>query len=158
MPARGDARGMADAVVEAAGGSLERMRVLAPRADGGRDEGIEAMRAAGAEVEAVSVYRSEVAEPDEPSVRHGLARLRAGEIDAVAVFAPSQVRAVFELVGERCAEILARCGAIAAIGATTKRELERRGVPVSVVPGEPSADALASALAAFFDPSAEAEC
>lgn len=156
VPARADASGLAEAVIAARGGDAAGARVLLVRAAGGREEAIERLRAAGAAVETAELYQSRPADPGDPAVRVGLDRLRAGEVDAVAVFAPSQARALLELLGEGGADILAGCRAVAAVGDTTRAELERAGVPVSVVPARASAEAAAAALADFLSARREA--
>jgi uroporphyrinogen-III synthase len=102
-------------------------------------------------VETIELYRSEPADPaSDASLRHDLDRLRAGDLDVVALFAPSQVRALFDLLGEDAADVLARCRAIAAIGETTRAALTSRGVRVDVVPRAATGPALAEALAAHL--------
>ncbi len=148
VPDRADATGMAEAIIAHGGGDLRGMRALLVRAAGGRDEARRRLEEAGVAVDAVALYRSEPADADDPRVRRGLDGLRAGDIDAVALFAPSQVRALLALLGQGAAECLSRCRAVAAIGATTRAALEDAGVPVSVVPEQASGPALAAALAA----------
>jgi uroporphyrinogen III methyltransferase / synthase len=151
VPSRADAVGAAEAIVAARGGSASGARVLVARASGGREEAVERLSAAGAAVATIELYRSEPAEPaGDPILRHELERLRAGDIDVVALFAPSQVRALFDLLGEDAADVLARCRAIAAIGETTRAALMSRGVHVDVVPRAATGPALAEALAAHL--------
>lgn len=146
VPAHGDASGLARAV--AASGDLRGARVLVPRAAGGREEAIELLRAAGAEVEAVAVYRLAPVEADHPSVAASLARLRARQVRAAAFFAPSQVRALFDLLGADARSILGAVPTLAAIGATTASALAARGLTARVVPPAPDAEALAAGIAA----------
>jgi uroporphyrinogen-III synthase len=150
VPTRADARGAAEAIIAASGGRMSGARVLVARASGGREEAVARLSGAGAEVETISLYRSEPIEPDDATARQALERLRDGEIDVVALFAPSQVRALFDLLGDGAAGMLARCRAIAAIGETTRAELASRGVRVDVVPRAASGPALAEALAAHL--------
>jgi uroporphyrinogen III methyltransferase / synthase len=146
VPRHGDAAGVARAIIDA--GDLTGARVLVPRADKGRDEAIELLRAAGAEVEAIAIYQLAAVEPSHPSVTRALARLRAGEMRAVAFFAPSQVRAMCQLLGERAVEVLGRVPILAAIGATTAAALAACGLTAHVVPSSPDADVLAAEIAA----------
>jgi uroporphyrinogen III methyltransferase/synthase len=147
VPRHGDAAGVARAIIEASG-DLSGTRVLVPRADKGRDEAIDLLRAAGAEVEAIAIYQLAAVEPSHPAVTSALARLRAGELRAVAFFAPSQVRALCELLGGDAVPVLARVPILAAIGATTAAALAACGLTAHVVPTSPDADILAAEIAA----------
>jgi uroporphyrinogen III methyltransferase/synthase len=161
VPARSDAAGLAAAVIaasseasgKASGAAIPGTRVLVPRAAGGRDEAVEALRSAGAAVDVVTVYRTETTPAHDPGLAHGLACLRDGAIDVMAFFAPSQVQALFEIgaaSGIDVAEAARRCHVIAAIGETTRAALERRGLTVHVVPERPDASLLADAIAAHY--------
>ena len=77
----------------------------------------------------------------------GLAALRAGRLHACAFFAPSQVRAMFTLLADEATALLSSCPTIATIGTTTANALRERGVGVDVIPTQPTAAALASAIA-----------
>ncbi len=173
VPTRGDAVGVAEAVLAAAAtarapgdgagdkpddgtddgaddrsGPAAGMRVLIPRAAGGRDEAVERLRAAGAEVDAVTVYRSDALGVEEAALAPGLAALRAGSVHVIALFAPSQVEALLALAAAAgCEPAVRACPVIAAIGATTRTALERRGIDVQVLPDEPDATRLAEAIA-----------
>ena len=155
VPARSDATGMAAAVISASitasGAAIHGTRVLVPRAAEGRDEAVHALRAAGAVVDVVTVYRTETTPAHDPGLAHGLACLRDGAIDVMAFFAPSQVQALFEIgdaSGIDVADAARRCHVIAAIGDTTRAALEQRGLTVHVVPERPDASLLADAIAA----------
>jgi uroporphyrinogen III methyltransferase / synthase len=158
VPAHGDAAGVARAIVEASGGSLAGARVLLPRAADGREEAVDLLRAAGAEVDAVAVYRLAPVDADaaEPAVVNALARLRAREVRAAAFFAPSQVRGLFDLLGADAAEVLGAVPILAAIGATTAAALAERGLTAQVVPASPDAEALATDIAAAVGEAAAA--
>jgi len=150
VPSHGDAGATADAIIEASGSALREARVLVPRAEKGRDEAVELLRTAGAEVDCAPVYRTETAAADEPSVQHALRALRNGEIDVATFFAPSQVRALLELLGEGAEQLLNQCRVVAAIGNTTRAALESRGVRVDLVPSTPDAQVLATELAGIY--------
>lgn len=157
IPARGDARGLAAAIIGSAGAAagevLRGTRVLLPRAAEGRDEAVDALRAAGAEVDLAVVYRTETVSADDPIARQGLGRLARGGIDVAAFFAPSQVRAVCELAraqGFDAVASLRGCRVIAAIGNTTRAALESEGIEVHVMPAEPDAELLAAAIAGHY--------
>jgi len=155
VPQRGDAKGVADAVVQASGDAIAGARILVPRAVHGRDEAIDALRAAGATVDVVHIYQTVVTPADDASLRYGLARLRKREIGVIAFFAPSQVRALFELAGDDAAALIRACTVVAAIGNTTKAALEKRGVSVDVVPSSPRVEVLAAEIAQRYKDLAE---
>jgi uroporphyrinogen III methyltransferase/synthase len=147
VPPHGDAAGVARAVAGAAGASLAGARVLLPRAERGREEAAELLSRAGAVVDLVVVYRLEPVAATEPLAATALARLRHGEIRLVVFFAPSQVRALFDLLGPDAAAVLSR-PLLAAIGATTAAALRERRLEPWVVASAPDADVLAADIAA----------
>ena len=148
VPAHGNAAGVARAVIDAAGGSLAGTQVLVPRAAEGREEAAQLLAAAGAVVEVATVYRLEPVAAEEPEVAEALKRLRARQVHALALFAPSQVRALFDLLGETAGAVLGDVPMRAAVGATTARALTERGLSVQVVPSRPDAEVLAAEMAA----------
>jgi uroporphyrinogen-III synthase len=142
-PVARDAEAVAQAML--ADRSLAGQRVLVPRAEGGRDEAIAALRAAGVEVEAVVAYRTVAAAAGDPAVARGLELLRRGEAAVCAVFAPSQVAALDALVGIR------RIAApFAAIGQTTAAALREAGATAIAVAGAPTPEGLANAVRAVY--------
>jgi uroporphyrinogen III methyltransferase/synthase len=148
VPAHGDAAGVARAIIDSSGPALVGTRVLVPRADGGRDEAVDLLRAAGAEVDAIAVYRLDLGEADHPAVASALARLRGREVRVAAFFAPSQVRALCDLLGPDAGQVLGAVPILAAIGATTAAALAARGLTAHVVPSSPDAEVLAAEIAA----------
>jgi uroporphyrinogen-III synthase len=128
-------------------------RVLCPRAEGGRDEAIDALRAAGVEVDAVTAYRTVPATPDDPALQIGLDLVVHRHAAVVVLFAPSQVAALGELLAAGGAGWGVVVGAVvAAIGPTTAAALAERGVRVDAVAAAPEPAAMASALAAVYPP------
>jgi uroporphyrinogen-III synthase len=124
----------------AAADDLHGADILFPRAEEGRDETAELLAAAGARVTVVPAYRTVPLSPDELAPL--LARLRAGDIDAVALFAPSQIAPLrAALDGIRV---------LAAIGPTTAEALFASGLRADVIAPEPTAEALARVLAARY--------
>src|SRR2546423_4349769 len=77
---------------------LRGKRVLVPRAEDGRTEGIEILRAAGAEVVDVIAYRTIAVAADDASLARGAELLRTGGAAVCALFAPSQVAALAQIV------------------------------------------------------------
>ncbi len=142
-PVARDARALAEALI--ARRALAGRRVLVPRAEDGRDEAIAILRAAGAEVEVVTAYRTVAAPGDAPELAHGLAVLRRGEGAVCAVFAPSQVEALDALVAVR-----GIAAPFVAIGATTAAALRAAGVAAVAVADAPTPEGLAKAVSAVY--------
>lgn len=139
-----EAESLGDDAVTAASALVARgvagVAVVAPRAEGGRDDGLAILTAAGARVHAVTAYRLVPRAPDDPALAEGLAALPTAA--AVLVFAPSQAAA-----------LVALCPApppCLAIGATTAAALRERGVPPAAVATRPTPAAMAAALAAVY--------
>jgi uroporphyrinogen-III synthase len=123
-----------------------RGRVLVPRAEEGRTEAIEILRAAGAEVVDVIAYRTVAVPPDDPNVARGAELLRVGQAAVCAVFAPSQVTALVAIVGS-LREILTK---YAAIGETTAAALRAAGVTEVAVAPAPTPEGIASAVRSVY--------
>jgi uroporphyrinogen III methyltransferase/synthase len=118
-------------------------RFLFPRAERTREVLLEDLRAAGAEVDAVSVYRTLPAVADAANLR---ARLVAGEIDVLSFTSPSTVRGFCELL-DPPSRAAAEHAVVAAIGPVTAEALRKEGLAPDVVPERASALDLVKALA-----------
>ena len=125
-------------------GDLHGRRVLLPRADIGRPETPDALRAAGALVDDVTVYHTVPAAPD-PA---GAAALEAG-VDAVTFTSPSTFTNLVAMLGDRAARLLAGV-VLASIGPVTSRAMRDAGFPVHVEPAEHTMAGLVDALDTFF--------
>ncbi|MGH0035211.1 MAG: uroporphyrinogen-III C-methyltransferase [Myxococcota bacterium] len=121
-------------------------RFLLPRSQLGRDTLATGLREAGAEVDAITAYRTLRPEIDADDLR---ARIRDGAIDVLTFTSPSTVQHLLEWLDEPARAAARRC-TIAAIGATTARALEREGFEVTVVPARPDGAALVEALVRHF--------
>ena len=114
----------------------------------------DALRAEGAEVWEVSLYRWALPEDQEPLVRF-LSDVQGGAIHAVAATSKSQVRNLFALA-EHFGQAEALRGAlnagvtVAAVGPVTASEWEAHEVRVDVVPEHPHMGHLVVALAEYF--------
>ncbi len=128
--------------------SLHGRRVLVPRAEDGRVEGIELMRAAGVDVVDVVAYRTVAADATAPEVARGAKLLRAGKTAVCAVFAPSQVAALAAIVGP-LGELVTR---FCAIGETTAAALRAAGVGQVAVAPEPTPEGIAQAVGSVYPP------
>ena len=118
-------------------------RVLLPRALKAREILPDTLRARGAVVDVVPVYRTIDAAPD-PAV---VEALTAGRIDAVTFTSPSTVRSFFAGMDATPAAAQARGLLLASIGPVTTAALRERALPVFAEASEYTADGLALALA-----------
>ncbi len=121
-------------------------RVLIPRAEDGRPELRDGLRAAGAEVIDVVAYRTVATDPGDPAVREGRDLVAAGRAAACIVFAPSQVAALAAVVGP-----LAECHLpFVAIGETTAKSLRDHGVAAVAVAPTPTPEGIAIAVGSVY--------
>lgn len=118
-------------------------RVLVPRALRAREVLPETLRARGAVVDVVAVYRTVDAAPD-PAMVDALA---AGRIDAVTFTSPSTVRAFFAAIRSTAADQAARRLILASIGPVTSAALDELGLKAGAEAPEHTASGLALALA-----------
>jgi len=121
-------------------------RVLVPRAEDGRTEAIDLLRAAGAIVVEVVAYRTTPLDAGDPELRAGHEALVAGAA-ACCVFAPSQVAALAGIVGP----LAALRTTFFAIGETTAAALRAAGVAPHVA-ATPTPEGLAQAIALHLRP------
>lgn len=132
------------ALAEALAPHVRGRRVLVPRAEEGRPELVDGLRAAGAQVVAPVVYRTVPAPPESLApLGDALAR---GQVDAVAFMSPSAVESVVAALGPR-APLLGRT-VVAVIGPTTAQAAAAAGLRVDVQPAAARGEALADAIAA----------
>ncbi len=129
-------------------GSLKDKNVLLPRADIAPPDLTENLRGARACVTEATVYRTEAADFDGEAL---LARLRAGEIDAVTLASASAVRCLSDGLGRDNLIAVAHKTIFAAIGPVTAQTAKEAGLPVAVVAQEHTISGLARALAGHFD-------
>ena len=139
------AQAMLDALRER--GDLARCRVLLPRAERGREILGRGLRAEGAEVDEVPVYRTDPAPFDADALRDALA---AGRIDALTFASPSAVRNFAAGLGPTGLDLAKRIP-IAAIGPVTARACRQAGLPPTLQAERPDAEALVTALENHFD-------
>jgi uroporphyrinogen-III synthase len=125
LPPKADAAGLAEAVI--AGGMAR--RILLPRAEGGRDEGIAALEAAGATVDAIVAYRTVPVGADDAGIAAGLAAIDRGAA-FIALFAPSQVTALEAILASRGGSLRGLACPLVAIGATTAAAIAATGAAV----------------------------
>jgi uroporphyrinogen III methyltransferase/synthase len=118
-------------------------RFLLPRAQEAREALPEGLRAAGAQVDAVTVYRSLAAPVDAGALRE---RLLRGELDALTFASPSAAKRFVELLDEPARAAAGRC-VVAAIGPVTAEALTNLGLAPDCVAERAGGASLALALA-----------
>lgn len=120
-------------------------RVLVPRAEDGREEGIALLREAGVIVDDIVAYRTLSVAADAPAIARGRELLAEGAADICCVFAPSQVTALDAICGVRTLDTQ-----FAAIGDTTAEALRGAGAARIVVAPNPTPEGIANAVAAVY--------
>ena len=121
--------------------------VLLPRAEGGRRELVDGLNAMGARVDELPLYAATV--PREPDAE-GLRRLRAGDVDVVALASSSSARNLILMLGgdvEPLSQALIAC-----IGPVTARTVEEMGLVAPLVAEEHTIIGLVQALEEHFSP------
>jgi uroporphyrinogen-III synthase len=126
--------------------ALRGRRVLVPRAEEGRTEGLAILRAAGADVVDVIAYRTVAVAAGEPGIARGAELLRAGGAAVCAVFAPSQVAALAAIVGDLGAIATRWC----AIGETTAEAVRAAGAAAVAVAPAPTPEGMARAVRSVY--------
>jgi len=144
VPARHEGVSLARALARRP--DLARGRLLLPRAAEGRDELPDALRAGGASLDVVSVYRTLPAPVDSAAL---CAQLAAGELHGLTFASPSAVRAFASLLDEGARRAVERC-AVAAIGRITAEALRVEGLHVDAVADSAGVAPLVEALAAVL--------
>lgn len=138
-----DGTELARAIV--ASGDVRGKRFLVPRAEEGRTELLEILRAAGAEVIERVVYRTVPAPADDPLLARGKELLCAGQAAVCCVFAPSQVKALAQLVDLRGVRTR-----FCAIGETTAAAVREAGIAQVEVASSPTPEGMAQAVRAVY--------
>jgi uroporphyrinogen III methyltransferase/synthase len=145
VPSEFQAEGMVAAMSQQ---ELRGINVLIPRAEVAREMLPEQLRAQGAAVDVVPVYRTVLPET-------GLTRLKeqiqAGAIAVITFTSSSTVANFVELIGGATeARRLGSKATIACIGPITARTAEEYGLPVTIMPDENTVSALAQAIVRYY--------
>lgn len=145
VPADYRAEGLVEAF--AAQGVGEGRRILLPRAAAAREVLPESLRAAGAEVDVVPVYRTVAAKPD-PAI---VGRLRDGDVDVITFTSPSTVRHFLDWLSSAGVDtaMVAGSAVAASIGPVSTRALEARGWTTIIEAEESTAASLVRAIASL---------
>jgi uroporphyrinogen III methyltransferase/synthase len=123
-------------------------RILIPRAEVARELLPEELRARGAYVDVVSVYRTIIPDVDAAG---WIQQLIDRQIHAVTFTSSSTVRNFVEMLGGReQARPLVHSVALACIGPITAKTAEEYGLTVSVMPGENTIPALVDAIVRHY--------
>jgi uroporphyrinogen-III synthase len=134
--------------------TLRDRSVLVPRAEDGRVEALEILRAEGATVVDVVAYRTIPIPPGDASLDAGAELLASGDAAICALFAPSQVQALaaaMEARGHALATVRTR---FCAIGETTGGALRAAGVAEVAVAQAPTPEGMANAVRSVYPASA----
>ena len=121
-------------------------RVLLPRALEGRDVLPEALRAQGAEVDVVPVYRTVLPQGGAEQAREVLQR----GVDLITFTSSSTVRNFARLLGVEDLQGLVGAAAIGCIGPITAATAREAGLRVDLQPGESTLEALVQVAEEFF--------
>ncbi len=136
-PQRFRAEAVADGI-----GSVAGKRLLLARAERAREVLPDTLRARGAEVDVIALYRTVT--PGQPAPLDVL-----DDADVFTFTSASTVEGFFRIVGARATELL-RAGVVAAIGPITAAALEREGVRPAVVAEPFTIPALVDGLVRYF--------
>ncbi len=153
-----DGVGLANAIITSTSGqppepadARDARRILLPRAANGRTDVIDTLRRNGFDVDPIDVYRTVARTHDDPIVGRGVSLLAANDVDAIALFAPSQVDALMDIAHSAgIVDRIRSCACIAAIGHTTNQALQAHGLSAHLVASQPNAAALIADVADFF--------
>jgi uroporphyrinogen III methyltransferase / synthase len=135
------------------GDSIKGRNVLIPRGDLADDAVPDELRAAGARVTQVVVYRSVAPEKTDPAIA---AQILHGDADAVIFASPSAFHHFSKILGDADLLRLSARTHFAAIGPTTARALRDAGIRVEIEAAEASSVGLADALVKYFQRSSVA--
>jgi uroporphyrinogen III methyltransferase/synthase len=122
------------------------VRLLLPRGDIAGAELPIALRARGAEVDTVTVYRTRVPAKGGAELRRYLEDVG---VDCVTFTSGSTVRNLIVMLGANPEACLART-AIAVIGPVTRQDVQNAGLDVAVEPDEATIPALVDAVCRYF--------
>jgi uroporphyrinogen III methyltransferase/synthase len=134
-------RYVAEGIVEALRGrdDVRGSRVLYPKAEGARDVLPTELRAMGAEVDEIPIYRTV---PDPDGVRAAREALESGTVDVVTFTSSSTVRYFVDVVGLEAA----RRATIVSMGPITSATARALGLTVHVEAREATIEALVEAV------------
>jgi uroporphyrinogen-III synthase len=142
------ARALAQAIIDAEGGSLSGLRVFWPRSNIARPDLGDALCAAGCELVAPVAYCTLSDRP--ANLADVLGDLDAGRIDCMAFLSPSAAAGLAALMPDGTLSTLAGQTLVASVGPTTSSALAGLGAPATLESASRTAGGLASALLRYF--------
>jgi uroporphyrinogen-III synthase len=124
-------------------------RLLLPASNLSRYELFDGLRERGAAVERIEVYQTL---PNDALDAEGMTRwMRNGDVDCLTFFSPSAFDFFVDLMGESVIELLKEGSvAIAAIGPTTAKAIEKRKLAVAIQPDRSTEEDFIKALFAYY--------
>jgi uroporphyrinogen-III synthase len=140
----------AEGILQTLGSDLRGKRILLPRGDLAREELPRELRARGAEVLEVVVYRTH---PAENQSSLWIERIRRGEIDVITFASPSAVRQFALWVGKDQLAVLKPHFHAASIGPTTSAALRDNGLEVAIEAATSTLGDLTAAIVRFYQSS-----
>ena len=120
-------------------------RILFPRGTLARETIATGLRAAGAIVDEVEVYRTEMATEIDPAVR---ARIARGDVDVVTFASPSSARNLVAMLNGEFVNL--RRATVACVGPMTAEVAARHGLPPDVVATESTVNGLVDAIVDYY--------
>jgi uroporphyrinogen-III synthase len=140
-------------LVRELGDRIKDRNVLIPRGDLADDAVLDELRAAGARVTQVVVYRNVTPEKSDPAIA---AQILHGDADALIFASPSAFHNFSKILGGADLLRLSARTQFAAIGPTTTRALRDAGIRVEIEAAEASSAGIADALVKYFQRSSVA--
>ena len=127
-------------------GGVKGLRILLPRAEKARRVLPDGLRKLGAEVDAVTAYRTVAPSIDASDI----GPLKRKVIDCVTFTSSSTVTNFFSMVPESVRNTILSSARVACIGPVTRRTAEKMGLSVDIMPDESTIPALVEAIQDFF--------
>lgn len=118
--------------------------VFLPHSNLGGEPLAKALRDAGADVTSVEAYGTVPPDKVDTAI---LGQIRAGKVDAIAFASPSAFRNFAALLEKNELSKVSQRVQFAAIGPTTGKAIEERGITVSIEAADPSAESMVRAIA-----------
>jgi uroporphyrinogen III methyltransferase/synthase len=147
----GESRSEAVAHAIAGSGEVAGLKVLLPRGDIGREVIADDLRRRGAEVTEPIAYRTVVPDPEREGEPDIYRMLLERKIDVVTFTSPSAVRNFVAVLGAEPAADLLRTTIVASIGPVTAEAAAQCDIHTTIVPVEYTIQALADAIARYFE-------
>jgi uroporphyrinogen-III synthase len=123
-------------------------RFLLPKGNLWKEDLAQHLRALGAVVEAVDVYKN--TRPEDATLRELRARVLQNEFDVLTFASPSAVNNFALAVTAEMLKGIPRTPTIAVIGTTTQHAAASKGFPVDIMANESTMAGFAAAIASYF--------